>query len=322
MVKTLVYLETKDGKLKKSGWELLTIAREQGAAVVGAVLGPLAEGELARFSGWGLEKLAWAKQPLLSSGHPELSAAALAALVEEHRPERILLAASSLGKDLAPRLATMVRGGLAVDCLSVDLAQATARRPVYGGKAIATVKIHTVPAVFSVRPNVTVVKLPAAGGSPPPVAEYQGQLPATRMELVERKPGSGQRPDLVEAERVVSGGRAMKNAENFRLLEELADALGSGTAVGASRAAVDAGYAPESLQVGQTGKVVSPTLYVACGISGSLQHFAGMKTAKVIVAINKDPAAPIFTKADYGIVADLFETVPLLTKEIRELAAR
>jgi electron transfer flavoprotein alpha subunit len=224
-----------------------------------------------------------------------------------------------MGKDVAPRLAARLDAAFASDCveLSADGGKFSVQRPVYGGKAFTRIALNALPAVVSLRPNSFPVAAPGEGKAETVVVPVEAA--DTKAKVVEVIAGQSARPDLTEAERIVSGGRAMKAAENFKLLEELADAIGA--TVGASRAAVDSGFAVQSMQVGQTGKTVNPKLYIACGISGAIQHVAGMRTAKVIVAINKDPEAPIFQKADYGIVADLFEAVPAMTAEFKKLLA-
>lgn len=223
-----------------------------------------------------------------------------------------------MGRDLTPRLSARFSGACATDCteLKISGASVEATRPVFAGKALADLEFTAGAMVFiTTRPN--------ALGSPKP-ATTQAQItaaaftPATqKTKTIEIAQGASQRLDVTEAPIVVSGGRSLGNAENFKILESLADTLGA--AVGASRAAVDAGFRPHRDQVGQTGKVVSPTLYIACGISGAIQHLAGMRTSKTIVAVNTDPEAPIFQIADYGVVCDLFKLVPLLTKEVKTL---
>jgi electron transfer flavoprotein alpha subunit len=210
--------------------------------------------------------------------------------------------------------------GLAVDCTALEVSggKLRARRPFLAGKYLAWVNFKSPMAVISVRPNVLGLGAPKAGAVAEVVnATTKGDVRAKTVDVVGG--ASSARPDLTEAERIVSAGRSIKDKANFKMIEELADTIGA--AVGASRAAVDAGYAPHSMQVGQTGKTVSPNLYIACGISGAIQHLAGMKTSKVIVAINTDPEAPIFQRADYGLVGDMFQVVPALTAEFKKLLA-
>jgi electron transfer flavoprotein alpha subunit len=207
---------------------------------------------------------------------------------------------------------------LASDCTSLQFSGSniTVRRPVYAGKATVEVEfVGSGPKMATVRANALGVPKPGSGSAE--TATESPNLGALKTKATDLVKGSSARPDVTEASIVCSGGRSLKNAENFKIIEDLADTLGA--AVGASRAAVDAGYRPHRDQVGQTGKVVSPTLYIACGISGAIQHLAGMRTSKTIVAINTDPEAPIFQVADYGIVGDLFTVVPLLTQEFKKL---
>jgi electron transfer flavoprotein alpha subunit len=230
----------------------------------------------------------------------------------------VVVAATATGKDLAPRVAAKLGVALAGDVtdLAVDGGAVVATRPVYAGKALLTLTVTASPAVVSLRPNVfTPVERPRAGAAEAVAVD----TPAGRVTVREIKAAPAGALDVAEAPIVVSGGRGLKEPANFRLLEDLAQAFGGRAAVGASRAVVDAGWRGHGEQVGQTGKTVSPTLYVAVGISGAIQHLAGMRTSKVIVAINKDKDAPIFKVADYGIVGDLFEIVPRLTEEVRKV---
>ncbi|MGD8440328.1 MAG: electron transfer flavoprotein subunit alpha/FixB family protein, partial [Holophagae bacterium] len=227
-------------------------------------------------------------------------------------------AGTAMGRDLAPRVAAALGVGALADVVALekDGDQLVARRPVYSGKAFATVdSAGTKPQVISLRPNV--FSQEEVGGTAE-VVTLDGLTPTIRAKVKELVDTGGGELDVAEADIIVSGGRGLKGPENFALIRELADALGG--AVGASRAAVDAGWIPHKHQVGQTGKVVSPSLYVACGISGAIQHLAGMSSSKVIVAINKDPDAPIFKIADYGVVGDLFDVIPPMVEEVEKLA--
>jgi electron transfer flavoprotein alpha subunit len=307
-----IYIELDRGSFKKANRELLSLARQGGHAVHAIVFCA----DAAPY----LDELKGVQAVIQVSGgdlayQPDRYARTLAALIGEYKLEVLLGACSAQGKDLFPRLAAAAGAGLVNDCLAVDLAARKAVKPVYSGKLLAEYQVEGGCALFTVRPNVIPVQ-PAVGAAPAlkPAAMDGGGTPTRIVEVIQ---AASQKVDLTEAEIIVSGGRAMKAKENFALLEDLAQALGAG--VGASRAAVDAGFATSDMQVGQTGKVVNPKLYIACGISGAIQHFVGMKTSKVIVAVNKDPEAPIFKKADYGIVGDLFAVVPLLKEEIRKI---
>ena len=228
----------------------------------------------------------------------------------------VLLGATAQGKDLAARLAARLDAGLAMDCTSLKLDgdQLVAVRPIFGGKVLAEVAIEQSPQLAAIRPNVMEIQ---ENPKEKDIERVDVELPAAQTKVVEKRVEPSGQVDLTEADVVVSGGRGMGGGADFSLLEELARTLGG--AVGASRSAVDEGWRPHSDQVGQTGKVVTPSLYIACGISGAIQHLAGMASSKYIVAINKDPEAPIFKKADYGIVDDLFKVLPAVTAEVKKL---
>ncbi|HHN45859.1 MAG TPA: electron transfer flavoprotein subunit alpha/FixB family protein, partial [Planctomycetes bacterium] len=248
----------------------------------------------------------------------EAYAAAVTKLVKEKDPAILLLAASVDGKDLSSRLVGSLATGMASDCTELRLegGKLIATRPVYAGKAFAEMEITGSPQMASLRPNVFPVVENAKAGA---VEKFDAGVDASALKtkVADVSKDTSGRVELTEATIIVSGGRGMKGPENYQIIEELANVLGA--AVGASRAAVDAGWRPQTDQVGQTGKVVSPNLYVACGISGAIQHLAGMGSSKYIVAINKDDEAPIFAKADYGIVDDLFKVVPEITTEVKKI---
>jgi electron transfer flavoprotein alpha subunit len=320
----LVFGEIRNGELKKVVKELvhggMAIAAGTGGAVDALLVGGGAEAEAAKLAGLGLRKIALVDDEATASYSPEGYATVLADLVKEGGYGYVLLGATAMGRDLGARAVAKVDGVMFSDCVDMTFQDGavTARRPVYSGKLyIEITPAGERPVFVTVRPN----NLPPAeekGGDGEIVSRPSGIDPAAIRAIArEIVPLAGGRPDVTEADVIVSGGRAMKDPANFKILEELADLFGG--AVGASRAAVDAGFAEQPLQVGQTGKVVNPKLYIACGISGAIQHLAGMRTSKVIVAINKDPNAPIFEKAHYGIVGDLFEVVPILTEEIRKI---
>ncbi len=315
----LVFGELHEGKLKKPALEAMGEARRLASKVGGPVtivcLGRDA-GSAAALA-VGVVRALLSESTALASYSGEAYAAAFLAAVRETSPAVILIPASSTGKDLAPRVAAALGVACVSDCTALGITdgQIEAVRPVYAGKAIAIVRSRTSPFVATLRPNVFPQLLPDATMRTPEVATLAFEAPPARTRVKSVHAASSARTELTQADVIVSGGRGLKGPENFKMLEELADVLGA--AVGASRAVVDAGWRPHSDQVGQTGKTVSPNLYIACGISGAIQHLAGMSSSKVIVAINKDAEAPIFQVANYGIVGDVFEVVPALTEELR-----
>jgi electron transfer flavoprotein alpha subunit len=322
MSHVLAVLEQRDGSLRKVSHEVVTGARRLADALGGEVhalvLGAGAISGTDAAGRFGADKVITATNAGFVQYAPEGYARAAAERAKAGGYGAVVLAASAQGKDLAPRVAARLGVPLAADVtdLAVEGGAVVVTRPVYAGKALLKVKVTVAPAVVSLRPNVfTPVERPKAGAAE--TAAVAGD--AGRVVVKGIKAAAGGALDVAEAPIVVSGGRGLKDPANFKLLEELAQAFGGKAAVGASRAVVDAGWRPHGDQVGQTGKTVSPSLYVAIGISGAIQHLAGMRTAKVIVAINKDKDAPIFKVADYGIVGDLFEIVPRLTEEIRKL---
>jgi len=245
---------------------------------------------------------------------PDYKAKVLAAAINEYGLDAFLGVASAMGQDLLARIAAIVDEPLISDCIEVDIGEKRAVKSHFSGKTFATLKVTGPLFLCTVRPNA-IAPFPASSPAAGDVIEFESDLSdAGLMDMVAVKTESKGKQDLIEAPIVISGGRAMKSAENFEMLDACAKRLGG--AVGASRAAVDSKYAPHTIQVGQTGKTVSPKLYIACGISGAVQHFAGMKTSRVIVAINEDREAPIFSKCDYGIVGDIFEIVPALTEKL------
>lgn len=317
-----IVAEQRDNALRKISFELASVARrladeldeEVGAVLLGSGVEGLAQ-ELAKY---GVERVYLGEDQGLAVYTTDGYAQAVAKIVKEKEPAILLLGASSEGKDLSSRLAGKLATGLATDCVEVKIVSGRmiATRPLYAGKSFGEIEIVANPQIASLRPNVfPAVENPKAGAVERFDPGLAGASLATKV-LEVQKDATG-RPDLTEANVIVSGGRGMKGPEGYQILEELADVLGA--TVGASRAAVDAGWRPQKDQVGQTGKVVSPNLYVACGISGAIQHLAGMSSSKYICAINKDAEAPIFAKADYGIVDDLFKVVPELTKECKKL---
>ncbi len=320
----LAIAEQKDGKIRPVANEVVTaaatVAEGLGGSAHALVLGGAGVGEHAGDLGkFGAEVVRVGENPALENCVPEIYAAAIAEVVASHSYAAVLFSATALGKDLAPRVAALVDAPLASDVtrLETDGGRLVVMRPIYGGKAIARVEFAASPAVLSLRPNAFGTNGSQAEGRTEPFAVA---IPdAVRARIVDFQAAEGGSVDVSEASVIVTGGRGMKGPEHWHLLEDLRNALGPGTALGASRAVVDAGWRPHGEQVGQTGKTVAPKLYFAVGISGAIQHLAGMRTSQTIVAINKDPDAPIFAIADYGIVGDAFEILPRLTAEIAAL---
>jgi electron transfer flavoprotein alpha subunit len=319
----LTFVEQRDGAIRKASLEALSEAKRQadtaGWGACAALIGHDLADRAAALGAQGAATVYVVDDQRLTRYSPEGYAAGLQAAVERCRPEALFMAGTIVGRDLSGRVAARLGVGCLSDCTQVAIEGGTvvAVRPVYSGKALATAEGGAKhPVVVTLRPNV----FPAASGDGRATVESVG-LPAIDIRAVVREllAKEGGELDVAEADIIVSGGRGIKGPEHFALIRELAEALGG--AVGASRAVVDAGWIDHAHQVGQTGKVVSPSLYVACGISGAIQHLAGMSSAKVIVAVNKDPEAPIFKVADYGIVGDLFQVLPALTAEIRKLKA-
>ena len=305
----LILADHDAGGFKSTALELVGKARELGGPVSAVAIGT-ASGE-----GLPADLVLTVDGPDFATYNTDPWVAALAAAVEKVQPDVILATANMIARDVMPRLAARLGVGLACDVveLKLDGGAVVGRRPVYGGKALFDVTVKSSPAIFTARPNAFV---PVAAGAPGGVEALSVDAGAALVQVVETLEPAGDVADLTEASLIVSGGRAVKSAEGFdQLIRPLAAAIGA--TPGASRAAVDAGFCPHSEQVGQTGKVVNPSLYIACGISGAIQHLAGMRTSKVIVAINKDADAPIFQFASYGIVGDIFTVCPMLTEALK-----
>ena len=319
-----IVAEQRDGAFRKISFELASTARKLadvlGEEVCAVLCGSGVEGIAGQLGKYGVDKVFVADSPALEPYTTDAHAAAVAKAVKENDPAILLLGASTQGKDLSARLVGKLATGLATDCTDVKIADGKllAIRPMYAGKCFGEVVFSTFPQMASLRPNVFPAVENAKAGA---VVKFDPALDAGQLKtkVLEVQKDTSGKADLTEANVIVSGGRGMKGPEGYAILEELAAVLSA--TVGASRAAVDAGWRPQSDQVGQTGKIVSPNLYIACGISGAIQHLAGMSSSKIIVAINKDAEAPIFTKADYGIVDDLFKVVPEFTKECKKLLA-
>jgi electron transfer flavoprotein alpha subunit len=323
MPNILAHAETRAGELRKVAFETVTAARaladKVGGEVHAIVFGSSGiAAKVAPLGEHGADVIVVVEHAGFANRNPEAEAATIAVRAGSAGYRAVVMSASQQGRDLAPRVAAKLAAPIVSDVLSVELEGETliARKPTYAGKVIATLSVAGSPAVVTLRPGQIT---PAANVRPGRVEAVQPAVdPSTSRvvvkELVQQSKG---RPDLAEAPVIVAGGRGLRAPENFKLVEELADAFGN-AAVGATRAVTDEGWRPHSDQIGQTGRSVSPDLYVAVGISGAIQHLAGMRTSKTIVAINKDKEAPIFKIADYGIVGDVFEIVPALTQAVRE----
>jgi len=319
----LIIAETKDGNLKKTSLELLAQAQSLGAGNISALL--LGKGVAAhaqQLAQHGAAKVLVAEHDLLEHYHTEAYTQVVKQAIDSLQPDLVLFAASANGKDLAPRLSARLDAGLASDVIELkhNGTHFEALRPLFAGKSFARVSIQSKPALVSIRPNIVSVGSADASRSAE-VTALDLQLSADQFKsrvLSVEKPEAG-KLDVAEADIIVSGGRGLKGPENFHLIEKLAEVLEAAT--GASRAVVDAGWRPHGEQVGQTGKTVSPTLYIACAISGAMQHMAGMSSSKYIVAINTDAEAPIFKVATYGMVGDVFEILPELTEKLKAAKA-
>lgn len=323
-MKILAFAEQRDGQFKKAAYEVMraaaTIAAQTHGQALGVVAGDQVKPMSAGLGGYGAVKVLAAEDPRLklpSNAYAEV----IAQVARKEKADAVFFSATSMGKDLAPRVAVKLDAGLAADCtaLRVEGGDLVATRPVFAGKALTEVVVTSAVKVFTLRPNV--FSAGESSGAPAPVEDAGMALSDAHFNAsVKEVTQATGKLDVAEADVIVSGGRGLKGPENFAMIEELALVLGA--AVGASRAVVDAGWRPHDEQVGQTGKTVSPSLYIAVGISGAIQHLAGMSSSKYIVAVNKDKDAPIFQVADYGIAGDAFEIVPALTKEVRKLLGK
>lgn len=321
----LVFVERREGEVKRPSLEAIAVARRladsSGSGVEAVAVGPGASSLGSLLGSHAVDRL-WAVDAAHGAGYaPELYAEILAKVAEASGAGLLLIGATAMGKDLAPRAASRMQTVCASDLIEIEFndGRLTGKRSIYSGKALASIAVEGASiAVATLRPNAFEPAVGSAGKTTT-VQPFDAPLAADRLRVraVGFEHGDGEELDVTEASTVVSGGRGLKEAANFSLVRDLANALQG--AVGASRAVVDAGWIDHAHQVGQTGKVVSPNLYIACGISGAVQHLAGMSSSKVIVAINKDPEAPIFKVADYGIVGDLFEVLPALTEAVKKL---
>lgn len=319
MGKVLVFCEYANETPKKGCLELLSAAKASGNEVVALALGPGAEKVANTLAHYGADNVLVSTDSNLQNYNSEIFTSILSDTIKSQAPFAVLASATMLAKDLFPRVAGRVGGAVASDCVVLEMKgdDLKVRRPMYAGKCTCEVKfVGTGPKIILMRPNQLPISEPDTSR---PAKVTQINLTPTDLKTLVKEvvKGTSEKLDLTEANIIVSGGRGMKGPEHFKLLEDLAEVLGA--TVGASRAVCDAGWVPHSMQVGQTGKTVAPTLYIACGISGAIQHLAGMSGSKVIVAINTDPEAPIFQKATYGIVGDVFEVLPKLTEEFKKV---
>ncbi len=320
-----VIAEHRNGNLRKATLEAMgegyRVAQKMGIPCEAVIVGDGVKDMAAQLGNYGAQKVYCVDSPELANYNPISYSRAVADLVKEHSPKIVFVGNTLNGREIAARIAAKVGAGLASDCtgFEVEDGKLVAIRPAISGKVITKIGFSSEIQMATLRSNV--FDMEEAGGSAElvevPFTAAPEDAKQTLKEFVSKETG---RPELTEAPVIVSGGRGLKEGENFNIVEELADILGA--AVGASRAAVDAGWKPQSFQVGQTGKTVSPNLYVAVGISGAIQHLAGMSSSKYIVAINKDPDAPIFNLADFGAVGDLFKIVPLLNEELKKIKAQ
>lgn len=318
--KILVLGEVRDGALRNVSFEAIAAAKQisDGGEVVAALLGHGVADLANELIAYGADRAVVVEHPHLKTYTSDGFSQGLLAIIEQEKPEGIVIGHTALGKDLAPKVASRLQAALVSDVTEIEGAgdDALFIRPIYSGKAFEKVKIKEGLVFVTVRPN-NIAPLEKDASRTGNVDSLSVEITNLRTIVKEVVRNATTGVDLTEAKVIVSGGRGVKSAEGFKPLKELADLLGG--AVGASRGACDAGYCDYAMQIGQTGKVVTPDLYIACGISGAIQHLAGMSNSKVIVAINKDPEANIFKVADYGIVGDLFEVVPLLIEEVKAL---
>ena len=313
MEKVGILIELKDGKIKKTNFGVITLARQQGSEVYALILDGNAAACKEQLQQYGIAKII----DITSSEVPlqwnaDQWARAIIAAMHHFAITTLCGLSSARGRDVLPRVAAYLDAPLVMDCVDLNLNERTVKKSQFSGKTIAIIKVSGNHFIFGIRPNAIEARSDACEAE---VLAFQADVESNGLVVKEIKQQAHSGIDLTEADIIISGGRGMENPDNFGILFECARVIGA--AVGASRAAVDAGWAPHSMQVGQTGATVSPKVYIACGISGSVQHFAGMKTAGLIVAVNTDPEASITQNCDYYIVADLFEIVPLLTRQLK-----
>jgi electron transfer flavoprotein alpha subunit len=317
MAGTWIFVEQRDGNIRKVTFEMLSEAKKFGDEVCAVVFGKGVEGLAPEFAKYGADKVYVADADVFANYNTGAYVAQMVAMINEFSPNAVLFAHTFNGRDFASRLAQKLELGLATDALAVDMTagKGVFTRSIYAGKAIAKVEVVGAPVLGTIRAGVWEVA-PAAGAGAvvkPAIAATDADVYQT---VVDFKPTVSARPELTEADVVVSGGRGCKGPEGIKLVEDLADMLGA--AVGGSRASIDSGWLGHELQVGQTGKVVNPNLYIACGISGAIQHLAGMASSKFIACVNTDTEAPIFGVSDFGVVADMFKVLPVVMSELKK----
>ena len=318
MEKVGILIELKDGEIKKTNYGVITLGRQQGCELYALLLNGNAAAYKEQLQQYGIGKIIDITQkdgPF--QWNPVRWAKAIIAAMEHFGINSLCGLTSAQGKDLLPRIAAYLDAPLVMDCIDINLTEGMAKKSQFSGKTIATIKVEGQHYIFGIRPNA-IEATPAAAEAK--VIPFQTNVESEGLAVKEIKQQGFKGIDLTEADIIISGGRGMEKPANFDILFKCAEQIGA--AVGASRAAVDAGWVPHTMQVGQTGKTVSPKVYIACGISGSVQHFAGMKTAGMIIAVNKDLEAAIVQKCDYFVVADLFEIIPVLTRKLLEVAGK
>jgi len=317
MAGTWVFVDQRDGNIRKVTFEMISKAKKFGDEVSAVVFGKGVEGLASEFAKYGADKVYVADADVFAEYNTGAYVAQIAAMINEYKPNAVLFAHTFNGRDFASRLAQKLETGLATDCIDAEISagKGVFTRAIYAGKALAKVEVTGEPVLATIRAGVWDVEESSGAGEvvKPAIAATDADVYQTIKEFI---PTVSARPDLTEAEVVVSGGRGCKGPEGIKLVEQLADMLGA--AVGGSRASVDSGWLGHELQVGQTGKVVNPNLYIACGISGAIQHLAGMSSSKFIACINTDTEAPIFNVSDFGVVGDLFKVIPVLCEELKK----
>ena len=320
MANILILCEQDKQKIKRYSFELAgkasQMAASLGCKVTAVLFGDGTENIAKELGNYGVDKVVTVSHKDLLSYSGESFAKVFSDIINAEKPNIVLGTASVTGKDLFARASAHLEAGLINDCTDLNISnnKLLVQKPAYAGKAIRQIIINTPVQMATMRPNI--YPLPTPQANEPTISQFTADPGTIRAKVKETKEEEGGMLDLTEADRIVSGGRGIGSAENFKVIRDLATAINA--SVGASRAAVDAGFISHDHQVGQTGKTVNPSLYIACGISGAIQHLAGMRTSKVIVAINKDSEAPIFSKADYGIVGDLFKIIPILTEKFKK----